>query len=94
LARRCAKKLRHSVWRSNRIGSFIIPIVCVILSIIGIIGWWSVIAGLFAGWFLYKVTLEGAADAIKYGAAQSEPLYQALVCRGAFLFDPPAGAAV
>ena len=73
---------------------FIVPVVCVVLSIIGMIGWWSVIVGLFASWYLYKVTLEGAADAIKYGAIQSEPLYQALVCRGAFLLDPPPNVAV
>jgi hypothetical protein len=69
---------------------FIIAVACIVLAILGVFRWWSIVAGLLASWFLYKVTLEGAADAIKYGAERSEPLYQMLVTRGAFLFDPPA----
>lgn len=71
-------------------GMYIVPLACAILAILGIWGWWTIIVGLFASWFLYKVTLEGAADAIRHGAAENELLYQALVSKGAFLFSPPA----
>jgi hypothetical protein len=69
-------------------GMFAAPVVCIILAMLGVWGWWTIILGLFVSWFLYKVSLEGAADAIKYGAEENEALYQALVCRGAFLFGP------
>lgn len=69
-------------------GMFAAPILCLILAICGIVGWWTLIPALFASWYLYKVSLAGAADAIRYGAVDNEALYQALISRGAFLFSP------
>src|SRR5271156_2849122 len=40
------------------------PVACIILAILGVWGWWTIIPGLFTSWFLYKVSLEGAAAAI------------------------------
>jgi hypothetical protein len=71
-------------------GMFAVPIGCIILVILGLVGWLTLIPALFASWFLYKVSLEGAADAIRYGAEENEALYNALVSMGAFLFNPPS----
>jgi len=71
-------------------GVFAVPIGCIILAIFGVVGWWTLIPGLSASWFLYKVSLEGAANAIRYGAEENEALYNDLVSRGAFLFSPPS----
>ena len=69
-------------------GVFLIPIISVILYIFGNVGAWVILVCFFAGWFLYKATLNGACDGIRHGAEKSEPLYQHLVSRGAFLFGP------
>jgi hypothetical protein len=71
-------------------GMFAAPIVCIILASFGVWAWWTIILGLCASWFLYKVSLEGAADAIRHGAEANEALYQALVPSGAFMFTPEA----
>jgi hypothetical protein len=65
------------------------PIGCIILAILGVVRWWGLIPALFASWYLYTVSLEGAADPIRYGAEKDEALYNTLVSRGAFLFNPP-----
>jgi hypothetical protein len=59
-------------------GMFAGPIVCIICARFGVWSWWTIILGLCASWFLYKVSLEGAADAIRHGAEANEALYQAL----------------
>jgi hypothetical protein len=69
-------------------GMIAVPIACISLAMFGVVGWWTLIPGLFASWLLYKVSLEGAGDAIRYGAVENEALYQALVCKGGFLFGP------
>jgi hypothetical protein len=69
-------------------GMFAAPIACIILASVGVWAWWTIIFGLCASWFLYKVSLEGAADAIRHGAEGNEALYQALVPSGAFMFTP------
>jgi hypothetical protein len=69
-------------------GVFLIPIICVVLYFVGYVNAWVAVGSFFVGWYLYKVTLDGACDGIRYGAEKSEPLYQYLVSRGAFLFGP------
>jgi hypothetical protein len=66
----------------------VVPIACILLSILGVIEWWYIIVSFFVSLFLYKLTLEGAAEAIKCGAEKDEALYWHLVRKGAFLFDP------
>jgi len=70
-------------------GVFLVPLICLILAIIGMIKWWSIIFGILVGWVLFKITVKGSAQSIRYGAEDSETLYHSLVHRGAFLFPPP-----
>jgi hypothetical protein len=69
-------------------GVFLIPIISIITYFLGYVSVWVPLCSFLVGWYLYKVTLDGACDGIRYGAEKSEPLYQYLVSKGAFLFGP------
>ncbi len=68
--------------------TFLMPVTAVILYFFGYFSGWVVIGCFTGAWYLYKVTLDGMCDGIRYGAEKKEALYCALVPRGAFLFDP------
>jgi hypothetical protein len=64
-----------------------VPIAIALHFITGISAWW--IAGSAAlAWYLYKVSIDGQCEGIRYGAEANEELYKALIQNGAFLFGP------
>jgi hypothetical protein len=64
-----------------------IPIAVGLYFIAGISGWW-IIASIAVAVYLFGVTKEGAGTTMITGAQRNERLYQMLVIRGAFLFEP------
>jgi hypothetical protein len=64
-----------------------IPIAIGLYVFAGISGWW-IIASIAVAVYLFGVTKEGAGTTMITGAQRNERLYQTLVIRGAFLFDP------
>jgi len=71
-----------------------IPVAVGLYVLAGISGWW-IIASIAVAVYLFGVTKEGAGTTMITGAQRSEQLYQMLVIRGAFLFEPSdVGAAV
>jgi hypothetical protein len=63
------------------------PIAVGLYFLVGISGWW-IIASIAMAVYLFGVTKEGAGTTMITGAQRNERLYQLLVIRGAFLFEP------
>jgi hypothetical protein len=64
-----------------------IPIAVGLYVFAGISGWW-IIASIAMAVYLFGVTKQGAGTTMITGAQRNERLYQMLVIRGAFLFEP------
>jgi hypothetical protein len=65
----------------------VIPFAVGLYFFAGISGWW-IIASIAVAVYLFGVTKEGAGRTMITGAQRDERLYQMLVIRGAFLFEP------
>jgi hypothetical protein len=70
--------------------AFLIPPVALLLYFfMGISAWW-IVGSVAVAWYLFKVARNGQCDGLRYGAAESEQFYEAVVRNGAFMFEPPA----
>jgi CheY-like chemotaxis protein len=65
----------------------VVPITVGMYFIRNVSAWW-IFASVFTAWFLFRITQEGACEAIKDAATQDHKMYEALVDSGAFLFGP------
>jgi hypothetical protein len=68
------------------------PIVVSLYFLAGISGWW-IVASIPAAEYLFRVTKQGAGMMMIAGAERDEHLYQMLVARGAFHFEPAEAGA-
>ncbi len=71
----------------------VIPIAVGLYFFAGVSGWW-ITASIALAVYLFGVTKDGACTTMITGAQRSERLYQMLVIRGGFLFEPSDVAAL
>ncbi|HKF53334.1 MAG TPA: hypothetical protein VKB26_13545 [Candidatus Acidoferrales bacterium] len=73
-------------------GALIILAAPIVLHFLWRVTYWLIpVIWIVGFWFLFKVSQESACEAVKHAAAKNQRIYDALVTRGAFLFEPSRG---